>query len=145
MIVQNAVMIIIGLAGGSAVAAGIFAFISVLGIMPRVLAKLKLVRHVYFTECLIALAGVFGSIITIFPMHLPDCFRGVILSNLLLIPQGFFSGIFVGCLSMALAETLRVIPILCRLTKLKRGISILVLAMALGKAVGGFLQLYLWR
>lgn len=145
MIFQYLALIIIGLAGGTTIAAGVFAFISVLGILPRVLARLNLVIHVYFTETLIAFAGAFGSIITIFPVHLPTCFHGVIASSLLLITQGFFSGIFVGCLAMALAETLKVIPILCRMTKLKRGVSILNLAMALGKAIGGFLQLYLWR
>ena len=55
---------------------------------------------------------------------------------------GLFTGIFVGCLAMALAETLKVIPVLVQRVKLATGLPFVILAMALGKAVACFYQLY---
>ena len=49
---------------------------------------------------------------------------------------GVFAGIFVGCLSIALSEVLDGIPIFARRVKLKMGLSIAVVAIALGKTVG---------
>ncbi len=56
--------------------------------------------------------------------------------TVLLILIGIFAGIFVGCLSIALAEVLDGIPIFARRVKLKMGVSIAVLAVALGKIAG---------
>ena len=55
---------------------------------------------------------------------------------------GLFSGIFVGCLAMALAETLKVIPVLVQRVKLAVGLPLVILALALGKAIACFYQLY---
>lgn len=49
---------------------------------------------------------------------------------------GIFAGIFVGCLSIALAEVLDGIPIFARRVRLKMGVSIAVLAVAVGKIAG---------
>ena len=56
---------------------------------------------------------------------------------------GLFSGVYIGCLSMALAEVLKVIPILCTRTKLQHGIAIIITAMAIGKCLGTLYQMCL--
>jgi stage V sporulation protein AB len=48
-------------------------------------------------------------------------------------------GIFVGCLAIALSEVLDGIPIFARRVKLKKGVSIAVIAVAIGKLVGSFI------
>lgn len=55
---------------------------------------------------------------------------------------GLFFGIYVGCLAMAIAETLNVIPYFISTSKLKKGISALIIAIALGKGSGTLLQLF---
>ena len=53
-----------------------------------------------------------------------------------------FAGVFVGCLAMALAEVLKVIPIFAMRVKLTCGMPFVVAAIAIGKGVGSFLQLF---
>ena len=50
-----AVQIIIGLAGGIAVAGGTFALITILGIIPRMAARLRLTEYIYQFETAIAI------------------------------------------------------------------------------------------
>ena len=57
----------------------------------------------------------------------------------LLILIGIFAGIFVGCLSIALSEVLDGIPIFARRMRLKMGVSIAVLAVAIGKVAGAII------
>ncbi len=133
-IIQNILLIIIGFAGGFAVAGGVFAFISILGINPRMADRMGLASHIYQVETIIALGGISGSVISVFQVHLGIGMAGLIMT-------GLFSGIFVGALAMALAETLKVIPTLCQRTKLKFGIPIIITALAVGKALGSLYQL----
>ena len=51
-------------------------------------------------------------------------------------------GIFVGCVSIALAEVLNVFPIIFHKLKLDKNLSIYVIAMALGKMAGSFWYFY---
>lgn len=52
---------------------------------------------------------------------------------------GLFSGIFVGCLAVSLAEVIDVIPILSRRIGLKVGMRYFLLAIAIGKLVGSLI------
>lgn len=125
----------IGFAGGIAVAGGVFAFISVLEMLPRLECCLRGGSHAYQTETCVFLGGTLGCVLTVFQLSLP-------LGSIGLAMFGLFAGIYIGCLSMALAETLKVFPILIKRTKLRMGLPWLVAAMALGKAAGAFYQMY---
>ncbi|MDD7402362.1 MAG: stage V sporulation protein AB [Butyribacter sp.] len=131
---QNIVLAFIGFAGGISVAGGVFAFISILGIVPRMADRLGIASHIYQMETLIAVGGVTGCIISVFEVPFAVGITGMILI-------GFFAGIFVGTLAMALAETLKVIPVLCQRTSLRMGLPVIITAMALGKALGSLYQL----
>ena len=134
-IIQNILLSVIGFGGGLAVAAGVFAFISVLGIIPRMADRLGLASHIYQMETVIAIGGIVGSFMTVFQVHL-----GIGIIGLTIF--GFFAGVFVGSLAMALAETLKVVPVLCQRTNLHMGIPVLILFLGLGKALGSLYQLY---
>ena len=82
--------------------------------------------------------GVLGNIADLYEFPIP--MYGF--STLFLSIFGLSVGIFVGCLAMALAETLKVIPVLVQRVKLATGLPFVILAMALGKAVACFYQLY---
>ena len=53
----------------------------------------------------------------------------------------FAFGMFIGALIIALAEVLDVLPILNRRIKIRKGITLIVFALALGKLVG---SLFYW-
>ncbi len=133
---MNILLAIIGLASGFAVASGVFALITVLGVIPRLCDRMGYASGTYLMETLIALGGTTGSIITVFNLSIP-------LGAWILLVFGLFAGIYIGSLSMALAEEIRVIPILCQRTRLKAGIAIIITAIALGKGFGTFYQLFI--
>ena len=134
-ILQETALAIIGFAGGVSVAAGTFALITALGIVPRLAVRMGIAEHVYKLESAIVLGGTIGSLLSVyhFPMRIGDV--GIIIF-------GLFSGIFVGCLSMALAEAVKVFPILCQRINLNYGIYLLIFMMAAGKALGTLYQMY---
>lgn len=135
MLIKQIALGVLGLSGGLAVAAGIFAFITMLGIVPRLAARTGTVRHIYFYENAIILGGALGNIWYLFQFPLP-------LSHIFLGALGLFSGIFVGCLAMALAETLRLLPIMINRTQIQQGFPLVVLGIALGKMAGTLLQFF---
>ena len=134
-ILQETALAIIGFAGGVSVAAGTFALITALGLIPRLASRMGVAEHVYKLESAIVLGGTIGSLLSVyhFPMRIGDV--GIIIF-------GLFAGIFVGCLSMALAEAIRVFPILCQRINLNYGIYLLIFMMAAGKALGTLYQMY---
>lgn len=58
---------------------------------------------------------------------------------LVLVAIGIFSGIFVGCLALALAEMIDSIPIFARRMGFRHGIGVAVISTALGKLCGSVL------
>ncbi len=137
-VVQWIILGIVGFAGGLAVAGGVFAFISMLKVIPRLADRLGQASRVYQIETTIALGGLAGSVLTVYQVHVAVGWVGMTIF-------GLFAGVFVGCLAMALAETLKVIPVLCQRLNLNTGLPVVITAMALGKMVGSFVQLMFWR
>lgn len=135
IILQNIALAVIGFAGGFAVAGGVFAFISILGIIPRLADRMGLASHIYQMETIVAAGGITGCVISVFQVKL-----GVGIIGLVII--GFFAGVFIGSLAMALTETLKVIPVLCQRINLQFGIPVIIVALAAGKALGSLYQLY---
>lgn len=118
------------------VASGVFALITILGVIPRMTDRFGLASRTYPMETVIMLGGTAGNLLLIYEPHIPF---GVVFLAVI----GLFSGVYIGCLSMALAEVLKVIPILCTRTKLQHGIAIIITAMAIGKCLGTLYQMCL--
>ena len=121
-----------GIAAGAAVAAGTFAFISIIGVVPRMNAKSNCAECTVLFENMIVLGGIFGNISSVF-YHMP-----IHAGRWILYVYGLSAGIFVGCTAMALAEILNTFPILFRRFQIKQGLSWIVLFLALGKCAGSF-------
>ena len=121
-----------GLVAGSAIAAGTFAFIMIIGVVPRLIGKChRAADTMCFENCIIA-GAVIGCVWSLFPaIEIP-------FGRLMLLFFGLSAGIFVGCLALALAEILDTFPILFRRLHVKRGLFWVVLALALGKMSGAF-------
>ncbi len=124
--------IIIGLASGSAIAAGVFAFITIIGIVPTFAQKTNTQKYMRIYETAITIGGIIGASTIIIDYSLP-------IGNILVVIYSFLIGIFIGSLAVSLAETLDVIPILARRTRLQKALGIFIITIALGKMVGSIL------
>ena len=72
------------------------------------------------------------------------CFPGTSISGWNMVPGGVWtgSGVFSGCLSVALAEVLNVFPVLFRRMGIKTGLEILITFFAFGKVAGGLVYFF---
>lgn len=133
------VMLFSGLSAGGIVAAGVFAFLAIIGVFPRLIGKTKTKNHILLYENLIILGGILGNLLDLYEFHLPI---GGFLGQALLLTFGVAVGIFVGCLVMSLAETLNALPVIVRRIHLTVGLQYIILAVALGKLAGSLW--YFW-
>jgi len=127
---------LIGFCSGILVSGAVFAFITIVGVVPRLAQKTNSTRYIKAYETAIALGGIAGVAAGFFA-------PGVSWGHWLLPVVGLSAGIFYGCMAMSLAEVLNVIPILTRRVRLQRGMFFLVMAIALGKMAGALLYFLL--
>lgn len=134
MLTRHIFMAFVSFACGVAVSAGTFAFILVIGVVPRMIRKMNLADKVICFENMIVLGVLTGAVLSIieWEARLPVAWIG----HLLLGIYGFVAGTFVGCIAVALAEILNTFPILFRRLYINRGLSFVMIAMALGKTIG---------
>lgn len=134
MLTRHILMAFVSFACGVAVSAGTFAFILVIGVVPRMIRKMNLADKVICFENMIVLGVLTGAVCSIieWEARLPFAWIG----HLLLGVYGFVAGMFVGCIAVALAEILNTFPILFRRLYINRGLSFVMIAMALGKTIG---------
>lgn len=126
------ILLVIGLISGAATAAGTFAFVIIIGVVPRLIGKCHRAAGTMCFENAIVLGAVIGCVWSIFP-EVPVPF-----GMLMLIVYGLSAGIFVGCIAIALAEILNTFPIIFRRFHIKKGLFWVILSMAVGKTCGSF-------
>lgn len=96
-----------GLCAGGIIAAGVYAFLAIIGVFPRLMGRTGTRRHLILYETVIVAGGILGNVSDLYEIPLP---MGSFFGTLFLGIFGLTAGIFVGCLVMSLAETLK----LCR-------------------------------
>ena len=127
---------ILGLSAGMGTAAGLFSFIIGLGVVSDFADRTHTGEKILWYEDCIAAGGILGNLFWVYQICIPG-------GRWLLSVFGLFSGIFVGCWSMALAEVLNIFPIFVRRIKLIKCIPFLILGMALGKGIGAIWYFYM--
>ena len=130
--IRHILAIAVGIGTGLVVSGAVFAFITIVGIVPRLAQKTKTERYIRTYESAIVLGGIFGTLTGVINFVLPIGAVSVALLSLA-------NGIFFGALAMSLAEVLNVIPILTRRGRLQQGMFYFVLAIALGKLFGALM------
>lgn len=134
MMIHSLIVAFMGFAGGIAVGTGFVAFLSVIGIIPRLTQLTKSINKIRAYEFAVILGAIFGCWIslrdTVF--YLPQIFS---------VPVGLLAGMFIGMLAAALTEVLNVFPILAKRIGIQKKIAYLLMAIALGKVFG---SLYHW-
>ncbi|MBM7713687.1 stage V sporulation protein AB [Siminovitchia sp. FSL H7-0308] len=132
-IVSALCTIFVGLAGGLAVGIGFVAFLTVLGIIPRLTQLTKTGHQIQAYEWAVIISVVVSSLF--------DLRNGSIkLYSSLLIPVGLANGLFIGMLAAALTEVLNVLPILSKRIGMKGKLILLLMALVFGKMAGSLFQ-----
>nr|WP_318538931.1 stage V sporulation protein AB [Terribacillus saccharophilus] len=127
------VELLIGLSAGLATGAGFVAFLTVLGIIPR-LVQLSKTQNFLITYEAGVTAGAFAG--TVLSFHYFHFHAPILLITL----WGLLHGIFVGMLAAALTEVLNVFPILTRRIGLDGSLIWFFMAIVLGKITGSLFQ-----
>lgn len=124
----------LGIMFGAAVAAGLFAFLTTVGVVTRLAAGTKTAKRLMLYETIAIVAVTLANGVDLFQWNIPE----VLLVRVIC---GLFSGIFTGCLAAALAEVVNVFPVMTRRLRLTKGMPYLVFSFALGKGIGAWYQL----
>jgi len=130
--IKHMASILVGFGSGLVVSGAVFAFITVVGVVPQIATKTRTTESIKLYESAIVLGGIFGTVAGVARFTIPIGALGIV-------PLSLANGIFFGVLAMALAEVLNVIPILTRRGRIQRGMFVFVLAIALGKMLGSLL------
>lgn len=127
---------IFGLSFGMLAAGGVFTVLIAVGLLPRFAGKTHTAEHIFLYEEMVVFGTIIGCLLSIFQIRFGDL---GMLGQLLLGLYGLFSGYFVGCLALAIAEMLNSIPIFARRIAFRHGLGFAVTAMALGKMIGSMI------
>lgn len=120
---------------GTVVSGGIFSFIAMIGVVPRLAEKTRTTRYAKFYESVIVLGGIWGASTLIFPYRFA-------LPRLVVAFVFLCGGIFIGSMAVSITEVLDVIPIVARRTHTAKSIRFFMFAIGIGKCVGTFF--YFW-
>lgn len=144
---QQLLLIVTGASYGLLSAAGVFTVLVAVGLIPRFAGKTHTSRHVLLYEEMVIFGTLAGCFVTAFPEYsqwgtylrqqLPEQMAlwnaaGITAQAVF----GWFSGMFIGCLALAIAEMLDSIPIFARRISFRHGLGWAVVGMAAGKLCG---------
>ena len=141
-----------GLSFGFLASAGVFTVLVSVGLIPRFAGKMHVARKVFALEEAVV-GTICGGFLSVFSEY--GHLGGFVLSrqifgeetvliwkwigSTVLILWGFFAGMFVGCLALAIAEMLNSIPIFARRIGFRHGLGVAIAAAALGKLLGSLI------
>lgn len=133
---ETAALFFLGLVSGIIIAGGLFAFVVKVGVITRLVTATRTAKYIPVYEDVLVVGVTIANSISLYPLRVSHI-------GFVLPVCGLFSGIYVGCLAVALAEVVNVMPVFARRVKLKYGMSLLIVAFAIGKLLGTWYQL-LW-
>lgn len=144
MLLKYLLLVLSGASFGILAAAGVFTVLIAVGLVPRFAGRTDTADHILFYEDCVVFGTVIGMIFSVFEELYP--YSKLILIHIgkpLEIIIGFFTGCFVGCLALSIAEMLDSIPIFARRVRLRWGVGIAIFATAIGKMTGALLYFLL--
>ena len=101
MLLRQLLLGFTGLCAGGVIAAGVYAFLAIIGVFPRLMGKTGTRKQILLYETGIVVGGVLGNLLDLYEFPIP---LGSLLGQAALGVFGLSVGIFVGCLVMSLAE-----------------------------------------
>lgn len=152
MLVRNCEFLIsiLGIFCGLMVSGGVFTALLALGLVPRFAGKTHTADRILTYESAVVSGCIVGGLLGVLQvreyldkfLYNLSLFQSIfwrIFTDCIMSAGGFFSGCFVGCVALAIAEMLDSIPIFSRRIGFRRGVGVAVLAVAVGKIVGSLL------
>ena len=136
MFLKTVFLIFYGLCAGGVIAAGVYAFLAIIGVFVRLMGRTGTKNKVLLYESFIMAGGILGNCFDLYEFSLP---LGRVAGAVFLGIAGLSVGVFVGCLAMSLAETLKALPTLSRRIGLAVGLPYLIFGIAAGKLAGSLL------
>ncbi len=132
-LLTNLIQVVIGLSSGMAVGGGFVAFLTVLGVIPRLIQLSKTGRMLkVYIGCVIA-GSLFGTYLSFTSINWEQ-------PLIILVIWGLFHGIFNGMLAAALTEVLNVFPILSKRIGMDGYLLWMLMAILFGKVAGSLFQ-----
>ena len=131
-IIKYIIFSLLGFCGGIVISGAVFAFIAIIGVVPRLAQKTHTEKYIKLYEESIIFGGIIGTACLAFDFYFPIGVIGTIIFSVSI-------GIFYGVVAVSLAEVLNVLPIINRRFNLNKGLQYFILALALGKAFGSIL------
>ncbi len=127
------VEILIGFGSGLMVGAGFVAFLTVLGIIPRLVQLSKSIEWMNHYQASVIIGAMLGTYLTFteWTLNIPVLILGF---------WGLLHGIFIGMLAAALTEVLNVFPILMKRLGIDKELLWLLMAIVIGKIAGSLFQ-----
>lgn len=147
MILRKLFLLFLGGTYGFLSAAGVITVLLAIGLVPRFAGRTHTANRVYLYEEMVIWGTIVGCFVSVFE---DLCGLGAWLQNSMpqylsvwqntgrtfLVVAGLCCGMFIGCLSLAIAEMLDSIPIFTRRISFHVGLQYAIFSMALGKLVG---------
>jgi stage V sporulation protein AB len=138
---------VLGFSFGMLAAAGVFTVLVAVGLVPRFAGKTHTANKAVLYEDMVIIGTIAGCFFSVFERYglignfARERFPQLLgfweaAGNVMLVLYGGFSGMFIGCLALAIAEMLDSIPIFSRRFSFRHGIGAAILAMAAGKLMG---------
>ena len=134
MIIKSLFIIFIGFAGGLSVGAGYVAFLTVLGIIPRLTQLTKTMKMIQMYEWAVVFGAVAGTIGHVY--RIPHLHLSLIYSNCIWLSRRNLCWND-GC---SINRGINVWPILAKRIGVEEKIVILIMALVFGKIVGSLFQ-----
>lgn len=131
--INKLVDVMIGLGSGLVVGTGFVAFLTMLGILPRLITLSKTAPFLHYYELAVVVGVFFGTYLSFSNFTFQ-------FATLILVIWGLLHGIFIGMLAAALTEVLNVFPILAKRIRVDHKIIWLMMAIVFGKIVGSLFQ-----
>ena len=127
-ILREIFLSVIAFLAGAGVSAGVFAFVLVIGVVPRIL-RCSRIENIILIENVMICGVVAGNISSVL-----DTAYNLGFANMPKVPVSNICGNII--IAIALAEILHTFPIIYKRMKLRAGLGIIVISMAIGKALG---------
>ena len=129
MVIRCILLAFFGIGAGAVTAAGYFAIIAAVGIINRFADFTGTASKIKLYEVVLSFGAIIGNLLIIFRPSYG-------LWSWLIIIIGVFCGMFTGCFLLSLAEVIKGLPVFLRKAKIQKGISAIIIALAIGKTLG---------
>jgi len=146
---ENGFLVFCGFCFGLLSAAGVFTVFSAVGLVPRFAGKTHSAKEILLYENMIVAGTIIGNSVSIWPdtwkravLRTGEWWSGTGLQISILIIIGLFSGMFVGCFALSIAEMLDSIPIFTRRISFRKGIGLAICSVAAGKLCGAMFYFF---